>query len=114
MARVPKTIAMFASRACRNSVMIGTALSQTEMEKIVRRLGDLTSPWNCPHGRPTIRSVATLGRVFCNEAHNTDYFKVTDDSILAQNEAQPSADNSEATETVDMEGFDLKRFLTPN
>jgi DNA mismatch repair protein PMS2 len=60
IARLPKAIAMFASRACRSSIMIGTALSQKEMDKIVRRLADVEHPWNCPHGRPTMRHVGEI------------------------------------------------------
>lgn len=60
IARLPKTIAMFASRACRSSIMIGTALSENEMNKIVKRLSDVENPWSCPHGRPTMRHVADM------------------------------------------------------
>ena len=52
--RLPKTMAMMASRACRSSIMIGRALSVSDMVKIVRRLKELEQPWNCPHGRPII------------------------------------------------------------
>lgn len=51
IARLPKSIAMFASRACRGSIMIGTALSENEMAKVVERLAEVEHPWNCPHGR---------------------------------------------------------------
>ena len=60
IARLPKAIAMFASRACRTSIMIGTSLSQKEMERLVRRLADVEHPWNCPHGRPTMRHVGEI------------------------------------------------------
>jgi DNA mismatch repair protein PMS2 len=60
LARLPKAIAMFASRACRTSLMIGTALSQREMESVVKKLAQVDMPWNCPHGRPTMRHVANL------------------------------------------------------
>lgn len=60
IARLPKAIAMFASRACRSSIMIGTALSHKEMEKVVQRLADVEHPWNCPHGRPTMRHVGEI------------------------------------------------------
>ena len=53
--RLPKAIAMFASRSCRSSVMIGTALSRNEMESITRKLYHVEQPWDCPHGRPTMR-----------------------------------------------------------
>lgn len=60
IARLPKAIAMFASRACRGSIMIGKALSQKEMERVVTRLADVEQPWNCPHGRPTLRHVGDM------------------------------------------------------
>lgn len=52
--------AMLASRACRSSIMIGDALCKKEMEKILCHLAELDSPWNCPHGRPTMRHLADL------------------------------------------------------
>ena len=58
-----KVRAMFASRACRASVMIGTALEKSKMKKIVCNLSDLDRPWNCPHGRPTMRHLATIPKV---------------------------------------------------
>ncbi|KAL3660402.1 hypothetical protein V7S43_014555 [Phytophthora oleae] len=58
--RLPKVMAMFASRACRSSIMIGTALHKEEMQKIVRNLSGLDQPWNCPHGRPTLRHLVDL------------------------------------------------------
>ena len=52
--------AMLASRACRSSVMIGTALERRGMERILKHLSGLDAPWNCPHGRPTMRHLAVL------------------------------------------------------
>ena len=52
--------AMLASRACRKSIMIGTALSHHEMRRVVDHLATLDRPWRCPHGRPTIRHLASL------------------------------------------------------
>uniref|UniRef100_A0A0E0K1U0 DNA mismatch repair protein S5 domain-containing protein n=1 Tax=Oryza punctata TaxID=4537 RepID=A0A0E0K1U0_ORYPU len=52
--------AMLASRACRMSTMIGDPLTKTEMKKILKNLTGLRSPWNCPHGRPTMRHLADL------------------------------------------------------
>lgn len=60
LVRLPKAVAMFASRACRGSIMIGTALSEKEMDRIVKRLAEVEHPWNCPHGRPTMRHVGNL------------------------------------------------------
>ena len=51
---------MFASRACRKSVMFGKDLSQIEMQKIVNNLSDISQPWSCPHGRPTMRHLFDL------------------------------------------------------
>ncbi|XP_062219496.1 DNA mismatch repair protein PMS1 isoform X2 [Phragmites australis] len=52
--------AMLASRACRMSTMIGDPLTKAEMKKILKNLTGLRSPWNCPHGRPTMRHLADL------------------------------------------------------
>jgi len=53
--RPSRVRAMFASRACRNAVMIGTSLSRSDMHRLIRHMGEIEQPWNCPHGRPTIR-----------------------------------------------------------
>ncbi len=55
--RLPKAIAMFASRACRSSIMIGDALSQKKMEEVVKRLCSMDQPWTCAHGRPTVKHI---------------------------------------------------------
>ncbi|KAI1352248.1 hypothetical protein F5Y01DRAFT_280362 [Xylaria sp. FL0043] len=59
--RPSKVRKMFAMRACRSSVMIGKSLSTRQMEKLVRHMGELDKPWNCPHGRPTMRHLCGLG-----------------------------------------------------
>ncbi|KAK6120212.1 hypothetical protein DH2020_046118 [Rehmannia glutinosa] len=67
----PKVRAMLASRACRSSVMIGDSLGRNEMQKELKRrcslilehLAVLKSPWNCPHGRPTMRHLVDLRTV---------------------------------------------------
>ncbi|TBU05371.1 mismatch repair endonuclease [Hamiltosporidium magnivora] len=51
---------IMASKACRQSIMIGDVLSYKQMEEIVRKLADLNIPWNCPHGRPTTRVLCVL------------------------------------------------------
>ncbi|XP_049547569.1 mismatch repair endonuclease PMS2 [Anopheles darlingi] len=61
--RPSRVRAMFASRACRKSVMIGTALSVREMERLVRHMGEIEQPWNCPHGRPTMRHLVNLAMI---------------------------------------------------
>ncbi|XP_032182950.1 mismatch repair endonuclease PMS2 [Mustela erminea] len=60
MCRPSRVRQMFASRACRKSVMIGTALSTSEMKKLITHMGEMDHPWNCPHGRPTMRHIANL------------------------------------------------------
>uniref|UniRef100_A0A8D3BKM4 Mismatch repair endonuclease PMS2 n=1 Tax=Scophthalmus maximus TaxID=52904 RepID=A0A8D3BKM4_SCOMX len=60
MCRPSRVRQMFASRSCRKSVMIGTALSVSEMKKLVVHMGEIEHPWNCPHGRPTMRHLANL------------------------------------------------------
>ncbi|XP_052024693.1 mismatch repair endonuclease PMS2 isoform X6 [Apodemus sylvaticus] len=60
MCRPSRVRQMFASRACRKSVMIGTALNASEMKKLITHMGEMDHPWNCPHGRPTMRHIANL------------------------------------------------------
>lgn len=49
-----------ATKACRSSIMIGTALTMKKMKQIVERLAELDQPWNCPHGRPTLRLLGNI------------------------------------------------------
>ena len=58
--RCSKVRSMFAMRACRSSIMIGKPLSHRTMKKVVSNLGELDKPWNCPHGRPTLRHLMEL------------------------------------------------------
>lgn len=59
--RPNKVRRILASRACRSSIMIGKSLAKQQMEKVVRNMGEMDKPWNCPHGRPTMRHLARLG-----------------------------------------------------
>lgn len=61
--RLPKLVAMYASRACRSAVMLGTALSHPEMRTIVSQMESVEQPWNCPHGRPTMRHLFDLSQL---------------------------------------------------
>ncbi|KAI5645502.1 histidine kinase-, DNA gyrase b-, and HSP90-like ATPase domain-containing protein [Phthorimaea operculella] len=61
--RPSRVRAMFASRACRKSVMIGTALANPDMKRLVEHMAEIDQPWNCPHGRPTIRHLVNLAMV---------------------------------------------------
>ncbi|KAG7699743.1 hypothetical protein KL930_001624 [Ogataea haglerorum] len=58
--RPSKVRAMLAMRACRTSIMIGKPLSHKTMTRVVRNLATLDRPWNCPHGRPTMRHLIEL------------------------------------------------------
>ncbi|KAL4992314.1 hypothetical protein BDW68DRAFT_150207 [Aspergillus falconensis] len=60
--RPSKVRKMFAMRACRSSIMIGKTLTQRQMERVVTDMGSIDKPWNCPHGRPTMRHLFSLGR----------------------------------------------------
>lgn len=60
--KVSKLRSMFAMRACRSSIMIGKSLTPKVMKTVVQHLGKLNKPWNCPHGRPTMRHLVNLGQ----------------------------------------------------
>lgn len=51
---------MLASRACRSAIMIGKTLNVTDMRRILTQMSTMQNPWNCPHGRPTIRHLFSL------------------------------------------------------
>lgn len=57
---MPKAVALYAMKACRTSMMVGTALNKSTMRKIVDHMSGLVHPWNCPHGRPTMRHLYSL------------------------------------------------------
>lgn len=67
---LPKIMAMFASRACRSAVMIGTALNRKEMLSIVNQMVSVEQPWNCPHGRPTMRHLFDYDAVVAASTKN--------------------------------------------
>lgn len=74
LARLPKAIAMFASRACRTSIMIGTALSHREMDMVVKKLAELDMPFTCAHGRPTMNHVSDITSIlFQDERRAAEY-----------------------------------------
>ncbi len=58
--RPSKVRKMFAMRACRSSIMIGKPLTEAKMRTVVSHMGEIDKPWNCPHGRPTMRHLITL------------------------------------------------------
>ncbi|KAI9718552.1 MAG: hypothetical protein M1812_004003 [Candelaria pacifica] len=58
--RPSKVRKMFAMRACRSSIMIGKSLTTRQMQNIITHMGQIDKPWNCPHGRPTMRHLMRL------------------------------------------------------
>ena len=65
MCRPSRVHKMFASRACRKSVMVGTALNMQKMKTLISHMSEINHPWNCPHGRPTMRHLINLNRIDC-------------------------------------------------
>lgn len=63
MCRPSRVRSMFASRACRMSTMVGTALSRSQMKTLLNHMAEIEHPWNCPHGRPTMRHLVNLRRI---------------------------------------------------
>ena len=83
--RPSKVRKMFAMRACRSSVMIGRALTKPQMTRLVRQMAGLDKPWNCPHGRPTMRHLTNLGSVGLLadwNHHYEDYAREEDVAIV--------------------------------
>jgi len=52
-----------ATKACRMSIMIGVSLDKSRMEQVLSDMSKILSPWNCPHGRPTMRLLYELDNV---------------------------------------------------
>lgn len=40
--------------------MVGQSLNKSQMKNILINLSNLQSPWNCPHGRPTMVKTTPL------------------------------------------------------
>ena len=78
--RLPKAVAMFASRACRASVMIGKALLKKQMSTLVSKMEHVDLPWSCAHGRPTMRHVKDIRDVLIDDAkvdiHESNPFEI--------------------------------------
>jgi hypothetical protein len=47
--------------------MIGRPLSIKEMDRIVKQLEDVEYPWNCPHGRPTMRHLGDKAHIMLED-----------------------------------------------
>ncbi len=70
---IPSFYNSAASKACRSAVMIGDELIKNKMVEIVHRMSDLKSPWNCPHGRPSLISLggfsSIIGKIKSAKTH---------------------------------------------
>ena len=58
--RPTKVKTVFAYKACRSAIMIGKSLTKNEMRNVLNNICKLDQPWNCPHGRPTMRHLFDL------------------------------------------------------
>jgi DNA mismatch repair protein PMS2 len=72
--KLPKLVSLLASRACRSAVMIGTSLSVPEMRLIVNNLSSMEQPWNCPHGRPTLRYLTEVSQFWSDRCQRKRKF----------------------------------------
>lgn len=75
LVRLPKVISVLASRACRSAVMIGTHLVHSKLKSIVRKMSELTHPWTCAHGRPTMRHLIDLQALQELQQPHTDIYR---------------------------------------
>jgi len=65
---LPRTRTIFASRACRSAIMIGKNLNFRKMYSVLENMTDLKQPWNCPHGRPTMRHLIGFQKLGARES----------------------------------------------
>ncbi|XP_013172344.1 PREDICTED: mismatch repair endonuclease pms1 isoform X2 [Papilio xuthus] len=63
--RPSRVRAMFASRACRKSVMIGTALSKADMKVLVDHMADIDKPWPVYYCFPELSAWQTNNSPSC-------------------------------------------------
>ncbi|KIH86858.1 hypothetical protein SPBR_08766 [Sporothrix brasiliensis 5110] len=80
---------MFAMRACRSSIMIGKALSRRQMASVLSHMGEMDKPWNCPHGRPTMRHLCSLGAAWDKSGRSWGGGGPDVDDNLEQGDNQP-------------------------
>ena len=61
-----RVLKYIATKACRMSIMIGDTLNEIKMRSIINNMSNLISPWNCPHGRPTMRFLYNISNSHLN------------------------------------------------
>ena len=54
--KIYKSIAKY---ACREAYKVGDILNYTQTKTILSSLSKISSPYNCPHGRPTVVSIGS-------------------------------------------------------
>ena len=85
--RPGKVRKMFAMRACRSSIMIGKTLSLRQMRSVLDHMGQIDKPWNCPHGRPTMRHLTSLDDLDVRLWNEGDGLGVEDEAGLRRSDA---------------------------
>jgi DNA mismatch repair protein PMS2 len=99
--RPTKVRKMLAMRACRSSIMVGKSLRENQMLKVVRNLGEMDKPWNCPHGRPTMRHLADLNvwDLGASDVPETDWKawlkKAKMESVMSEEEAEEKVEEGD-------------------
>jgi len=104
--RPPKIDALLASRACRSAIMIGRWLNRGQMKRVLSALARLHQPWNCPHGRPTLRHLVDIRHIVVADAGTMSAISgsLSSDSMESQTDAanDPGLEgrNSESNDMV--------------
>ncbi|UKJ88823.1 DNA mismatch repair protein [Theileria orientalis] len=71
--RPQKVWNLLATRACKSSIKVGDSLSNVQMKSIIKNLSLLIHPWNCPHGRPSIKPIAQKKDDMSQQATSDEY-----------------------------------------
>eukprot|EP00051_Salpingoeca_urceolata_P022299 m.359958 g.359958 ORF g.359958 m.359958 type:complete len:1014 (+) comp19953_c2_seq4:5393-8434(+) len=87
---------ILASRSCRMSVMVGTALTKSAMKTLVQHMGEIEQPWNCPHGRPTLRHLLDI-----------KHFTTQQEGVVDATAASVELDPGDATQPMDTTPEDM-------
>lgn len=83
--------------------MIGKTLGVKDMRRVVKHMGELDKPWNCPHGRPTMRHLCDVDQI---ETWKEDMERAFDDEIGQTQETEDPEANGvgEQEEAMEAEG----------
>ncbi|KAK6537650.1 hypothetical protein TWF694_011824 [Orbilia ellipsospora] len=103
--RPSKVRAMFAMRACRSSIMIGRTLGLKDMKRVVKHMGELDKPWNCPHGRPTMRHLCDVEQLECWREDMDMAFAEAEAAIENEGEGVEHGEDEEYNEDGGEEGI---------